>query len=287
MSYRCAFLTRDSFTHDDALAAQPMKTLGWQVEAVPWRRPNVDWRSYDLVVIRSVWDYHHAPDEFLDVLCSIDACTRLENALELVRWNVPKTYLRDLAGRGVPIVPTVWYDRLRQGAVDDLFEETGSQEIVIKPMVSASAHGSYRLDHDTAATRASELERFFGDRPFMAQPLVPAVLNQGEYSLFYFDGEYSHGVLKTARPGDYRVQEEYGGSTKPVTADRKLMDAGRAAMGALNDTPLYARIDLVWAADRTGYWLMELELIEPMLYLGMGPKASERFAGAIHSRLNQ
>jgi len=284
LSSRCAFLTRDEFTHDDALAAPPLKSLGWQVEAVPWRRHGVDWHTYDLVVIRSAWDYHHSPDEFLDVLADIDVRTTLANPLAQVRWNVPKTYMRELADRGVPIVPTVWHDQLHPGAVGALFDEIGMEEIVVKPVVSASAHGSYRLHHRTAATQATEVETFFSDTPFMAQPLVPTVLTEGEYSLFYFDGEYSHAVVKQPRVGDYRVQEEYGGSTRAAATNPELLTAGRIALDVLNDTPLYARVDLVRSGHDHGYWLMELELIEPVLYLALDPQAPARFAAAIAAR---
>jgi glutathione synthase/RimK-type ligase-like ATP-grasp enzyme len=283
-SYRCAFLTQSTVTDDDALAATPLLALGWQLDAVPWRRPDVDWSAYDLVVIRSAWDYHHAPDEFLDVLARIDDATTLENSLDHARWNVPKTYLRDLAAAGVPIVPTVWHDRLRPGTLDTLFGETGAGDIVIKPVVSASAHGSFRLHHSTLAALSSEIETFFSDTAFMAQPLVPTVLTEGEYSLFYLGGEYSHAVVKQPRQGDYRVQEEYGGSTQAVAVDRKLLEAGRTALEVLDTPPLYARVDLVRANDEPGYWLMEMELIEPVLYLATDPQAPVRFAEAIAGR---
>jgi len=284
VSSRCAFLTRDEVTHDDALAAPPLSSLGWLVEAVPWRRHGVDWRTYDLVVIRSAWDYHHAPGEFLDLLADIDACTTLENPLPQVRWNVPKTYLRELADHEVPIVPTVWRDQLRPGAVGALFDEIGTEEIVLKPVVSASAHGSYRLGRHTASTQVAEIETFFNEVPLMAQPMVPAILSEGEFSLFYFNGEFSHAVVKQPGPGDYRVQEEYGGSTRTVAANRELLEAGSTALDVLDVAPLYARVDLVRANDQPGYWLMEMELIEPVLYLATDPQAPVRFAEAIASR---
>ncbi len=283
---RCAFLTMadpGEYVIDDELAYGPLRALGWQVEAVPWSRPGVAWQDYDLVVIRSAWDYTKDVDAFLAVLAEIEhRGARLENGLALVRWNLHKTYLRDLAGRGVPTVPTVWRDRLATGELEGLFDQVASPEAVVKPVVGANAEGAFRLDHRTVFEKAGEVEAYYANRGLMAQPFARAVLDEGEYSLFYFNGEHSHTILKTPKSDDFRVQEEHGGTIRAVVAGDTLRAAGLAALEALGESPLYMRADFVRANDDNGaFWLIELELIEPSLYLRMEPEAPARFARAL------
>lgn len=287
---RCAFLTLadpTGFVIDDELAYEPLRALGWCVEPVPWRRSAVVWADFDAVVIRSPWDYQDDVDAFLTVLEAIaQSGTLLFNDLDLMRWNIEKTYLRELAGRGLPIVPTLWWDRLGPGGLARVFAEVGAEEVVLKPVVSANADGAFRLDREAARRRAAEVEAYYAQRALMVQPLVGAVVEEGEYSLFYFDGAYSHGVLKTPKAADFRVQEEHGGLIQAITADGALRAAGDAVLEALGTPPLYARVDLVRANhDSDTYWLMELELVEPALYLRMDPEAPGRFARALHQRV--
>ncbi len=284
----CAFLTMTDpggYFIDDELAYEPLRALGWHVEAVPWGRPGVAWQEYDLVVIRSTWDYQQDVDAFLAVLAEIERRdVRLENRLPLVRWNVHKTYLRDLAGRGISTVPTVWRDRLGAGDLERVFDEVACQEAVVKPVVGANAEGAFRLDGRALRERAGEVEAYYANRGLMAQPFARAVLDEGEYSLFYFNGEHSHTVLKTPKPDDFRVQEEHGGVIRAITAGGALRDAGLAVLEALSESPLYMRADFVRSNEGEAYWLMELELVEPSLYLRMDPQAPARFARAIEER---
>ncbi len=284
----CAFLTMaepEGYVIDDEHAYEPLRALGWQVEAVPWNRPGVAWGDYELVVIRSTWDYHHDPQAFLAVLAEIARRVRLENRLDLVHWNLRKTYLRDLAARGVPIVPTVWRDRLGAGDLERLLETVPGEEAVLKPVVGANAEGAFRLDRRNASERAAEVEEYFSDRALMAQPFARAVLEEGEYSLFYFGGEHSHTILKTPRPEDFRVQEEHGGIIRAVRAGAALRAAGAAALAAVGDAPLYLRADFVRSGGGGAFWLLEPELIERSLDLRMDPEAPARFARALDARM--
>jgi glutathione synthase/RimK-type ligase-like ATP-grasp enzyme len=286
---RGAFLTLDDpagYTIDDHLAVAPLARLGWSIDHVPWRHPDVEWTAYDAVVIRSTWDYAKDPDAFLAVLTGImRAGVRLFNPLALVEWNLRKTYMRDLAGRGVPIVPTAWLERLERGSLRELVREVGADEIVVKPVIGASARGAFRLAAEASDSVASEVESYYAHRALLAQPFVRAIPEEGEHSLFYFDGEYSHAIEKRRKAAVFRVQEEHGGSSVPVRATPQLLATGARVLASLDATPLYARVDLVRANDSDGYWLMELELIEPSLYLRLDDEAPERFARALHARM--
>lgn len=282
---RCAFLTLDDTTGwviDDQLAHEPLRALGWRVDDISWRQTEIPWDAFDAVVIRSTWDYHEDLDGFLAALAAVErAGTPLFNPLELVRWNVRKTYLRDLASRGIPIVPTVWRERLAAGELHTLLDAVGADEMVVKPVIGASAGGAYRVHRTTPRDELAEIEAYYADRALMAQPFVPAVTAEGEYSLFYFDGAYSHTILKTPKPSDFRVQEEHGGFIRAVPPTDPLLEAGDAVMRALGNAPLYARADFVRTGAGEALWLMELELIEPSLYFRTDPPAAARFARAL------
>ncbi len=180
---RCAFLTLEDpsgFVIDDELAYPAFAALGWTVEAVPWSRPQVDWERYDAVVIRSTWDYINHLDAFLNVLSEIERSgAPLFNQLDLVRWNIRKTYLRDMASRGVDVVPTIWRDRLDREVLPKLFDEIGAEEIVIKPVVGANASGTYRLDSQTVRSRADEISAAFADRAFHGSTVSPGCHERG------------------------------------------------------------------------------------------------------------
>jgi len=285
---RCAFLTLDDptgYTIDDHLAVQPLAELGWAVDDIPWRRRNADWATYDAVVIRSTWDYAKDPDAFLGVLTQVERSgVPLFNPLDMVAWNLRKTYLRDLACRGVSVVPTVWRERLGTGELRGLLDEVGAPEMVVKPVIGASARGAFRVSATASAREIADVEAYYADRAVMAQPFVRAIPTEGEFSLFYFNGRYSHTIRKTPKPADFRVQEEHGGSNVAVAATPELLAAASRVLHALDSTPLYARADFVRANDADELWLIELELIEPSLYLRLDAGAPERFARALHER---
>src|SRR5689334_9647851 len=250
---RCAFLTLEDptgFVIDDELAYPAFAALGWQVDAVPWSRPRVNWTDYDVVVIRSTWDYMNQVGAFLERLEEIEKTgVPLFNPLPLVRWNLQKTYLRDLADRGIDVVPTIWRDRLVADELVRLIEQIGTEEFVLKPVVGANASGAYRLTQQSAHDRVEELTGYFAGRALMAQPFLSSVVREGEYSLFYFNGQYSHTILKTPKTNDFRVQEEHGGLIRAVPSDPALSEAGAAVMRAIGETPLYARADFVREDD--------------------------------------
>jgi len=287
--HRCAFLTLDDstgFVIDDELAYAPLAALGWNVDTISWRTPSCDWRAYDAIVIRSTWDYTDDPDTFLTRLAAIEAAgVPLFNPLHLVRWNIRKTYLRDLAERGVSVVPTIWRDRLVPDELPTLLHESGSDELVIKPVIGLNAHGVFRVRARQDGCPSDELRAHYREREFMAQPFLRHVVSEGEFSLLYFNGALSHSILKTPKANDFRVQEEHGGVIRAVEPERELCEAGDNTLRALNSIPLYARADFVRANDGRGFWLMELELIEPSLYLRMDPGGPKRFAQALDERV--
>jgi len=280
---QCAFLTLDQrgdFVIDDERAVQPMADLGWQVSIVSWRQTRIPWRAYDAVIIRSTWDYWDDVDGFLAVLGQIDGATRLANPLPLVYWNLEKTYLRDMQQKGIGIVPTLWSERFEPDAVPGFCQRLDSDELVIKPVLGANGVDTFRLRKTQDRRTLMELEPIFRNRPVLVQRFMPAILNEGEYSLFYFGGAFSHAILKVPAAGEFRSQEERGAEIRPVKPGRDLLQRGQQALAMITPVPLYARIDLV-RGDAGDFVVMELELIEPSLYLRTEPSAPARFARAV------
>jgi glutathione synthase/RimK-type ligase-like ATP-grasp enzyme len=283
---RCAFLTlqeRGDFVIDDDHALEPLASLGWQTDVVSWRQTETPWSDYDVVIIRSTWDYWDDVEGFMQALQQIDSQTRLANPLGLVRWNLAKTYLRDLERQGVPIVPTLWHDHIDSQAIRNAFAVFNSAEIVVKPVVGANGVDAFRLHSGMAEEEFAKVAGRFPEsarRGAMAQPFMPCIISEGEFSLFYFNGKYSHAILKVPQKGEFRSQEERGAEIRSVKPEPRLLARVEQAMATLKPPPLYARIDLVRDAE-SDFRIMELELIEPSMYLRTEAGAPMRFAHAI------
>lgn len=293
---RAAFLTLDEVGHfviDDSLAVPPLEALGWSVEHVPWRRAGDLHPRPDVALLRSTWDYHHHPEAFLTALQALEASgIRVENPLPLVRWNLDKRYLRELEGDGIRIVPTVWMEGgLEPGDLARLQAHfgrgamgAGADEVILKPVVGAGSDDTLRIPSASTGEQEAAALALFRGRPLQVQPFVPAVVDEGEYSLIYLGGGFSHAILKTPTAGDFRVQEEFGSRIVRVEPESGLMAAADAVLEAArrHGDPLYARVDLVRTPE--GWALMELELIEPSLYLRLDPDAPARLAQAVDAR---
>ncbi|MCF2949091.1 hypothetical protein L0668_13295 [Paraglaciecola aquimarina] len=286
---RCALLTTDNledfFVYDQMLI-EPLKQYGWLAEEVSWRNRRIDWSVFDVVIIRSTWDYQQFCEEFLTCLREIDASSaQLENSLKVVEWNISKAYLKDLQNQGVSIVPTLWFESFDYAKITSGFEHFSTQEMVIKPLISANADFTYRFTRDSLVGLNNELSDVFSDREFMLQPFLPGIIDEGEYSLFYFDGNYSHAILKKPKSGDFRVQEEHGGQLETIQATEDMLTVARHSLAALPDDVLYARVDII--RHKHEFVVIEIELIEPSLYFNMDPESPQCFVDAFVTKFGK
>ncbi|MFT4806790.1 MAG: glutathione synthase/RimK-type ligase-like ATP-grasp enzyme [Paraglaciecola sp.] len=279
---RCAFLSMDSledFFSYDQMLFEPLKVVGWLAEEVSWRKPDVNWNDYDAVVIRTTWDYQDDVEGFLACLQRIEASTAvLQNSLKIVEWNISKSYLNDLQNQGINVVPTLWFDSFSLTELQAGFSHFDTPEIVLKPLISAGADHTYRLTLKNLKEQAEGLKTVFAQRQFMLQPFLPGIIDEGEYSLFYFAGHYSHSILKQPQSGDFRVQEEHGGQLKSIQPCEDMLTTARHCLAALPADVLYARIDLV--RHNNEFAVIEIELIEPSLYFNMDAESPHRFVDA-------
>jgi len=279
---KCILLSMDQlddFECYDSLTIEPLSELGWQAEEISWRDKQVDWNDYDAVIIRSPWDYQDHSEEFLSVLEKINQSKAvLANSLETIKWNINKNYLSELSVQGVLIVPTLWQQKYSDNQIDEAFEHFDTKELIIKPCISANADDTFRLSKSDTDIEDQKLERLFNNREFMLQPFMPSVINEGEFSLFFFNSEYSHTILKKPKSDDFRVQEEHGGQLTKIEPESSLLETAKNALSKLPQTTLYARLDFVRLDNQ--FALMEAELIEPSLYFNMDKDSPARFAKA-------
>lgn len=256
-----------------------------ETESVDWRSSGTDFSTFDLIVLRSCWDYHLRAAEFIGWLQRVAQATPVLNTIDTVLWNHNKFYLREVEALGIEIAPTIFVSHAKALDAEEATTIRSWQNVVVKPAISASAHNTRLMDGAALSTDHEIVRRMNG--PFLAQPFIPEVQSQGEISFVYIDGQFSHAALKRPAAGDFRVQQEHGGSADLFHPDSALLNqADRIAtiVPQVRDS-LYCRID---AVVRNGKLiLMELELIEPELYMGLAEGAAERFARAIIRRLSR
>lgn len=274
------------FVTDYHLSFEPMERFGWEVECVPWRSGR-DWNDFDAVYICTPWDYPEHVSEFMQVLEAIDASRAvLYNDLAIARWNLEKTYMRDVEARGDDIVPSTWYDHFDAAQVPGYFDEHNTDRVVIKPIVGANAKDTFVLRNTVDASLLATLQTTFSGRRFFVQPFIENIRSEGEFSLFFFNGEYSHAIQKIPKAGDFRVQEEHGADIITVAPSAALQDIAHTVFSHIEPLPVYGRGDWVRGPDGR-FLLMELELIEPSLYLRTDSGAAARFAAAFNQRFEE
>lgn len=265
---------------EDSLLTRYLREQGHQVTPRVWTNPAVDWAGYDKVVVKSPWDYFDRVDDFYAWLDRMDATgISLLNPSGIIRWNADKKYLRDMEQAGVKIVPTHWLPKGSEVVIDELFGKLGSDQLVVKPAVSGGAKNTFTLTRPETAERLPQLTELVQHDDFLVQPFQPQIQTEGEWSLIYLGGQFSHCVLKTPKSGDFRVQHYLGGGIEPREAPAHLRQAADAIIAQFAQGCLYARVDGVDADGE--FLLMELELIEPFLYLASSEGALARYEAAL------
>jgi glutathione synthase/RimK-type ligase-like ATP-grasp enzyme len=254
-----------------------------ETQIIDWRSSGFDFSQFDLLVLRSCWDYHLHGAEFTGWLRSAAGQARVLNDLDTVLWNQNKFYLRELEQQGIEIAPTIFAMGGEAVGAAERLQIKSWPEVVVKPAVSASAHKTWLMDGKALPPDAELAQQMGG--AFLIQKFIPEIQTQGEISFIYIDGVFSHAVLKRPAAGDFRVQQEHGGSADPFHPSAALLDQANQIASAVPQVrdSLYCRIDAVAQDGRLV--LMELELIEPELFLGLAAGAAERFAEAIVTRM--
>lgn len=266
---------------DERLLVGALARRGLTAGPAVWDDPRRDWAGIGVCVIRSTWDYHHRLDEFLEWVERVKPLTELWNPAEVVLWNSRKTYLRDLADRGIPIVPTLWLERGTQASLADVMAAQRWHSAVVKPVVSASAYGTLLVTDESVEEGQVHLDRLVAERDMMVQTFMPSVEIYGEHSLMFVDGKFTHAVRRVPAIG----KDLYGHKKATIAeAPHNAIRFASEVLEAANFPTLYARVDVV-RDDAGELCLMELELVEPSLFLQEAPQAVERLADTIVERM--
>ena len=259
--------------------ADVLERAGIEVEARPWTDPG-DLTDLDLVMPLVTWGYHFDPARWHALLDRLERDgVPIANPVPLLRWNSDKRYLAELGGRGIAVIPTRLVEALDETALAEARADFGDT-LVIKPPVSAAADGTHKLGIADPIPEAAK------GRTMMVQPFLPSVASEGEYSLMLFGSRFSHAIVKRPKSGDYRVQPHLGGTEQPCPPPDGAIELAQAALAAAPATALYARVDMV--RDQTGQLaIIELELIEPALWLQHAPDGGASFGSAVRAAISQ
>lgn len=256
--------------------AGALTAAGAQVTPIAWSEP-FDAGAFDLVLPLVAWGYHKHFGRWMSVLDRLEAqAARVQNPIPLLRWNSDKNYLAELYERGVPVVPTEVAEALDEESLTAIRAHFGCSDLVVKPPVSASAYLTFPIGESDPIPEAVR------GRRMMVQPWLASITTTGEWSLLLFNGRLSHALSKVPVAGDFRVQPEHGGIIESCGPPPGAEDVALAALAAAPAPALYARVDLVVGNCGT-LQVMELELIEPALWLDREPEAAGRFADAVLS----
>ncbi|MFB6210144.1 MAG: RimK family alpha-L-glutamate ligase [Halobacteriales archaeon] len=267
-----------------------LEDRGFSARPAVWSDPTVDWSAFDALLLRSCWDYHASPEAFRSWLqrCETQGLAIL-NPPAVVRWNIHKFYLRDLATAGVAIPETAWIEQGSDVSLADVLDDHGWTEAVVKPAIGAKSANAFRTSIEAAGNEQDRFEALLAKQDVLVQTFVPEITD-GERSLVFFGGDYSHASISRPADDDFRTHPNYGGTTEPFTPDSELIDQAQTVLATAADilgidtaTLPYARIDGI---DRSGtFHLMELELIEPYLGLDRADGALERFVEEVETAL--
>lgn len=269
---------------EDQRLLQYLQEKGLEIQFEIWNNPAVNWEQFEAVILKSPWDYF---DRFAEFSAWLDLLEQKRvyvlNPVKTVRWNADKRYLFDIEKSGLSIVPSKLLETAEDLNLEPLFDTWQTENIVVKPVVSGGAKNTFSIRRSEANTYTQELTKLLQTEAFLAQPFMPEIQTEGEWSLVFFNGKFSHCVLKVPKSGDFRVQHYFGGAIIPATPPETVLRSAEKLMQAFGQGCLYGRVDGV--LSHGDFKLMELELIEPLLYLQENQALYENFYQALQELL--
>lgn len=270
--------------HEQQLVQTALESLDLKVTRIAWDDPEFDWSSTRVILIREIWDYFHRYLEFSKWLDTVTPHTNLINPASMIRWNLDKHYLKDLENRGINVCPSRFIEVGEQTSLTELQEQEGLDEFVIKPTVSGAARHTYRLNQDTFVKYESIFQKLIAKESMIIQPFQNNILSKGEVAYMIFGGKFSHAILKIAKEGDFRVQDDFGGTVQIYHPSDEEIAFTELVVTKTESLPVYARVDVIWD-NNDDLAVAELELIEPELWFRFKDAAAAAYANAVMSAL--
>jgi len=265
---------------EDRLVIEALKAKGYSVSRKSWSDPKFDWSTTKAVIFRTTWDYFDRFEEWKAWLARTSKITQMLNPYELIQWNMDKHYLGDLEKKGINIPPTRYIEAGEETSLSQLIGETGWKDCILKPCISGAARHTYKLNPKNLDEHEVIFQELIAKEAMMLQPFQKNIVEKGEVSLMVMGGMYTHAVLKVAKPGDFRVQDDFGGTVQLYDPSPEEIVFAEKVVKVCDTKPIYARIDVIRDNDDQ-LALIELELIEPELWFRLYPKAAEVLAKAL------
>ncbi|HEU4551642.1 MAG TPA: hypothetical protein VFS25_02365 [Chitinophaga sp.] len=276
----------DTLEDEEGLLLKYLTGKGLPLERVVWTDAAVHWDSYDLLLIKSPWDYHEKIEQFYQWLQRMEAMgIPMLNPQEIIKWNSDKHYLKEMLNAGYSVIPSAIIENGAPARLTPFFQTFNTGQLIVKPCISGGARDTYTVTPGNVQEVEALLNNLLQKEAFIVQPFVQEIETTGEWSFIFFNGHFSHCVMKRPRSGDFRVQAMYGGTTHSVAPDPLFLQSATAFVQRFAKGCLYARVDGV--AINGVFTLMELELIEPFLFLGEVPNGYEAYYRALMQYLAQ
>ena len=265
---------------EERLVTRALESRGLKVWRTNWDNPDFDWSRTRYIMFRTTWDYFDRYPEFSSWMQEVRSLTKMINPYSIIQWNLDKHYLQDLMDKGINIPPTVFVEKGDKRSLAEIVHTTGWASVILKPVVSGAARHTYRLNPVNISQHEQVYRELIAHESMMLQEFQDKVINRGEVAHMLFGGIYSHSVLKKAKEGDFRVQDDFGGSVSRYEAEEYEIGFAQKVMACCNPVPVYGRVDVIWD-NNDELCVSELELIEPELWFRMYPEAAELMADAV------
>lgn len=265
---------------DDHLLKTALENRGLRVIRKSWADPEFNWKSTRFACFRTTWDYFERFEKFSKWLEVASSQTTFINSIELIKWNMDKHYLSDLNNRDVHTVETLFMEKNDDRSLADISQKFKGEIFILKPAVSGTARHTYKITSDTLSAHEDIFKALIANESMLLQPFQQYVLLHGEISMIVIGGRFTHAVRKKAKDGDFRVQDDFGGTVHAYQPANEEIEFAEKAVNTCNPRPLYARVDII-RDNNNRLAIMELELIEPELWFRRNPLAAEMLADEI------
>lgn len=265
---------------EDNYVLQSLEKQGLKVIRLSWDDANFDWSSTKFILFRTTWDYSERFSEFSKWLEKVSQQAILLNSEAIIRWNLDKHYLLDLQKNGVHICESYFIEKGASKTLEELSAQYNLQEFVIKPCISGGSRHTYKINSENIAAHEAIFSELISQEAMIMQPFQHNIVEKGEVSYMVVNGKFTHAVLKKAKSGDFRVQDDFGGSVHEYTPTQQEITFAEKAVQACFEPPIYARVD-AFIDNNNQLALAELELVEPELWFRNHPKAADELANGI------
>ena len=270
----------DNILLEEKLITDALEAQGLKVYRTNWDNPDFDFTTTKYVLFRAIWDYFDRFPEFSKWLDKVSQQTKMINPLEQIVWNMDKHYLRDLEANGINIVKTYFVEIGDTRTLKQVISDSGWEHVILKPAVSGGARHTYKIKPRESNQHEVVFKELIAKEAMLIQPFINNIMEKGEVSFMVFGGKYSHAVLKKAKAGDFRVQDDHGGTIHPYKASFKEIEFVQNVVAKCNTIPIYGRVDVTWD-NENHLALVELEIIEPELWFRESQKSPEMLADVV------